>query len=142
MEQKRTMTGGLRNTGVRRPQGISRVQLTFNIGLENNPLNTDQILELFGALVNESRTSKFSVVGHRLDMSEYEGNPGRTLIVRVSTSVGSLSLLNGFVKALCSWMTQDSIAYKQDGSETGVLVYNVNHVGDKQEFNGEYFIEL
>lgn len=104
--------------------------LIFNIGLENNPMTETQVLDAL-------HDKYMFVTAHKIAVGMYDGKPERTLIVEVVTSLNDVDLA---VQMLCEEMTQECIAY-MDGSN-GKLIYNNKFVGEKFNFDSDYFLKF
>lgn len=105
---------------------------TLNIGLENNPLTVDQILDII------SNRTAGATIFNRLHLGEYNGNPERTLIVNFNSYKSTFAMVH-FVEELCNICTQECIPVKTKNFNK--LVYNLNFAGGKFDFNPDYFIE-
>lgn len=103
---------------------------TINIGLNNNPLNLDQVAKLL---------NQFKLFG----LEDYQEKSGDYLGAEEPTFVGELdSITSNHVEALCEIMTQDCIAIYNHDTEVGDLVYNPLYEGEKYEFDPKYFLFL
>lgn len=109
------------------------MKATWNIGLNNNPKTTEQIIMTF-------KVNFFNdIVLFREDMGEYKESPEPTLIVEVLTEgVFFEGAVIDLTEEMCDVYTQESIAVKIDGE--GHLVYNRNFEGEKYEFDEQYFL--
>ena len=103
---------------------------TINIGLNNNPLNLENVAKLL---------NQFKLFG----LYDYAEQIGQYEDVEEPTFVGELdSITSNHVEALCEIMTQDCIAVYNHDTEVGELVYNPLYEGEKYEFNPKYFLFL
>jgi len=101
---------------------------TINIGLNNNPLNLEQVAKLL---------NQFKIFG----LEDYQEKSGDYLGAEEPTFVGVMeSITSNHVEALCEIMTQDCIAVYNHDTEVGQLVYNPLYEGDKYEFDPKYFL--
>ena len=110
--------------------------ITFNLGLENNPYNANQCVELldgFGELID------CGVV-----MGEYEGKPERTLVAVFDSVFFPEEDLVSEVRCLARKTTQDCIAftvdYYQDGNVRGYVLGKMKE--DDIKFDSQYFKTL
>jgi hypothetical protein len=102
---------------------------TFNIGLNNNPKDTEQITEMVNKLVGRAPLKRNLYTG------EYKGEVEPTLVLTYENE----RLTRVQIQKLCEDTTQEAIALKRDGK--GRLVFNPNYKGRKFTFNQDYFIE-
>ena len=103
---------------------------TINIGLNNNPLNLEQIAKLL---------NQFMLFG----LTDYAEQIGQYVEAIEPTFVGELEVITAnHVEALCEIMTQDCIAIYNHDLEIGELVYNPLYEGEKYEFDMKYFLFL
>ena len=105
---------------------------TLNIGLNNNPFNAHQIFDML---------QDFYLVPSimAVEMGEYNNNEEPTLVVRVRPMLDDMDSL---IRELCKVLTQECIAYINDSTEEGKLVYNESFEGEKYVFDMQYFIKL
>jgi hypothetical protein len=110
--------------------GAIKQVVRLNIGLNNNPHSTEDILGVLKVFL--------SVDSHSVQVGKWEGADEPTLVVTALTERG-FDNIKGLVAELTTYLTQDAIAFKYGGQ--GVLEYNPNYEGDERyEFNEEYFI--
>lgn len=112
-------------------RGVSGERVKLNIGLENNPLSYDEI-------VNKLKNNPNIRLGTtEQDTSEYEGSPERTLVVDAKFD-GKSKAFRDFVTTLSDDLTQEAIAVKYNGR--GALIW-----GSKQEpkydFDPQFFLD-
>jgi hypothetical protein len=110
-------------------------ELKLNIGLKNNPLLVNEILEQ----IKYSGIFIGNEFNHRVDLGEYKKEIEQTLIIEGSTSF-KLSKCADIIERLCSVFTQDCIASKIDNNE--VLIYSETYKGEKMQFNNDYFLTI
>jgi hypothetical protein len=104
--------------------------ITINIGLNNNPLNLEQVAKLL---------NQFKLFG----LNDYAEKLGEYVGADEPTFVGELDFITAnHVEALCEIMTQDCIAIYNHDTEVGELVYNPLYEGDKYTFDPKYFLFL
>lgn len=115
----------------------------LNIGLENNPFTGPQV---WGILCNQP--AFMGTVQSREDVSTYEGETERTLVVK-GLLRDEFNIVD-VIEPSCKIMNQECIAVKLivTDSETGRsieanhLIYNPLFEGEKQEFSDEFFIRF
>lgn len=101
---------------------------TINIGLNNNPLNLEQVAKL----LNQFKI--FGLEKYQEKIGEYEG-------AEEPTFVGVLDYINrNFVEALCEIMTQECIALFDHEKNEGKLIYSPLFNGEKYTFDPKYFL--
>lgn len=108
---------------------IKRI-VRLNIGLNNNPHSTEDILSAVALFL--------SIDSHSVQIGKWEGADEPTLVITGLTE-RSIDAITDIISALTVDLTQDAIAFKYGGK--GVLQYNPNYSGDERyEFSDEYFI--
>lgn len=101
---------------------------TINIGLNNNPLNLDQI----ASLLNQAMA---------LGLEDYKEKIGQYDGAEEPTFVGVLDYINkSLVEALCEIMTQECIAIFNHDTNEGKLIYDPLFNGEKYQFDEKYFL--
>lgn len=106
--------------------------IQLNVGLENNPFNRYETVELL-----LMRLGYLTEVDARTEVGEWEGKPERTLVVRFESS-HKLSYLIKMVEDLAGMTNQDAIAIK--GVTYGLLVYRAGFTGKEMAYDNEFFI--
>jgi hypothetical protein len=123
---------------------------TFNIGLNNNPYNYEQIADIV--------TRSFSHCADNVQVQLREGlyHPNDETIIFEPTAVVRLKhsmnyqdpeWAEAITKSMCTEFTQECIPYRHidvkgsDVTITEELVYNDNFKGDKYDFDPAYFID-
>ena len=107
---------------------INRV-LRLNIGLNNNPFGSEDILPVLELFMRVD--SQFIKNG------EYNGEIEPTLVV-VGLTDRSFDAIKDILTALSLDLTQDCIAFRYGGK--GDLAYRPDFVGERYEFDEQYFI--
>lgn len=103
---------------------------TINIGLNNNPLNLEQVAKL----LNQFKI--FGLEKYQEKIGEYEGADEPTF-------VGVLDYINiNFVETLCQIMTQECIAIFNHDTNEGELIYDPLFNGEKYTFDEKYFLHF
>ena len=115
--------------------------LKLNIGLNNNPLNAEQIKQIF------YKNSIFEFILFERRRGEYLTNYEPTLIIEGETKQ-TPEQIQSYVFLLCTLLTQDCIPFtfedllNNDNKQVNKLVYNKNYKGLKYEFNKDYFLTI
>jgi hypothetical protein len=109
--------------------GAIKQVVRLNIGLNNNPHSTEDILGVLKIFL--------SVDSHSVQVGKWEGADEPTLVVTALTERG-FDNIKAFVAELTTYLTQDCIAFKLGGQ--GDLAYRSDWTGDRYEFDEQYFI--
>ena len=115
--------------------------LKINIGLNNNPLNAEQIKQMF------YKNSIFEFVLFEERKGEYLNNFEPTLLIEGETKQ-TPEQVETYIFLLCSLLTQECIPFtfadllSKDNKQVNKLVYNKNFNGLKYEFNKDYFLTI
>ena len=115
--------------------------LKLNIGLNNNPLNAEQIKQIF------YKNSIFEFILFERRRGEYLTNYEPTLIIEGETKQ-TPEQIQSYVFLLCTLLTQECIPFtftdllSKDNKQVNKLVYNKNYKGLKYEFNKDYFLTI
>jgi hypothetical protein len=113
----------------------NKKEFQLNIGLNNNPKSTSEIIAMLEAWFGTSGILSWAEVD-----GEYKGDTEHTIVAHIS-SHQLRPIVVRLVKHFCGEMTQDCIPIMwSDGY--GVLVYNEQHVGEKYEFDAKFFIQI
>ena len=108
---------------------VKRV-VRLNIGLNNNPHSTEDILSAVALFL--------SIDSHSVQIGKWDGADEPTLVVTGLTE-RSLEDIEDIVSAMTLDLTQQAIAFKYGGK--GILQYNPHYDGDERyEFDEQYFI--
>ena len=115
--------------------------LKINIGLNNNPLNAEQIEQMF------YKNNLFEFILFEKRKGEYKNNYEPTIIIEGETKQ-TVEQVETYIFLLCTLLTQECIPFtftndlsnKQTHIER--LVYNKNFNGLKYEFNKDYFLTI
>lgn len=100
---------------------------TLNIGLNNNPLNQNELFELL---------KNFGLNKFQVQKGEYLGNEEPTLIAEIER------IHKDQIEALCEICTQECIAIYDNNLHLGHLVYNPLFEGEKYQFDKQYFLTI
>ena len=115
--------------------------LKINIGLNNNPLNAEQIKQMF------YKNSIFEFILFEEREGEYINNYEPTLIIEGETKQ-TAEQVETYIFLLCTLLTQECIPFtfaellSKDNKQINKLVYNKNFNGLKYEFNKDYFLTI
>lgn len=112
------------------------MKTTWNIGLNNNPFNAQDIIDLITMVFPHNEGH---IVAYREHMGEWEGKPEPTLVIEVIGEQDAESMVF-LTKTMCRTFTQDAIAVRNN--DDGVLVYNPKHEGEQYTFDPQYFHEI
>ena len=103
----------------------------MNIGLENNPLSYDEIIDKL------KKNPNVRLGTTEMETGEYEGSPERTLIVDAKFD-GKAPDFRKFVQGLSDDLTQEAIAVKYNNR--GALIWGSNQT-PKYDFNEDFFLK-
>jgi hypothetical protein len=115
--------------------------LNINIGLNNNPLNAEQIKQMF------YKNNLFKFILFEVAKGEYTNNYEDTLIIEGETKQ-TPEQIESYIFILCTLLTQECIPFtfeellSKEQRQINKLVYNKNYNGLKQEFNKDYFLTI
>ena len=115
--------------------------LKINIGLNNNPLNAEQIKQMF------YKNSIFEFILFEERKGEYLNNYEPTLIIEGETNQ-TAEQVESYIFLLCTLLTQECIPYtfvdllSEENNQVNKLVYNNTFEGLKYEFNKDYFLTI
>lgn len=115
--------------------------LKINIGLNNNPLNAEQIKQMF------YKNSIFEFILFEEREGEYINNYEPTLLIEGETKQ-TTEQVESYIFLLCTLLTQECIPFtfvdllSKDKKQVNKLVYNKNYNGLKYEFNKDYFLTI
>lgn len=118
---------------------------TFNIGLNNNPFNYEQLALFIDNAFKRTNES----VQIQLRNGEYESNVEPTAVVRIahSSEYQDDRWAELMARTLCAVCTQECIPYRHRHvhypsiTMTDSLVYNDNFEGERYQFDEAYFLE-
>lgn len=115
---------------------------TFNIGLNNNPFNYEQLARF----INKAFGMTNEMVEIQLRNGIYEGDSEPTAVVRVTHLSEYQDDLWAEMMAttLCAVCTQACIPYRHVVADVVMaqqLVYHTQFEGEKYTFDGAYFID-
>jgi hypothetical protein len=105
--------------------------LQINLGLNNNPMNADQVTEYFASL-KEYRLMAFYFID-----KTFNGEVEPTFIALLEHKYTRDSKILSDAENWCSLFTQESIAVVTDKME--VLAFNTKYEGDTYKFDSSLF---
>ena len=109
---------------------LTFINVTLNIGLENNPLTEYDIIKILWI-------SGLAYSKSRIEIGEYLGKPERTLVIEAKYIRTEKDMID-LVKGLCLILKQECIGLMI--GDVGYLVYNPEFKGERFDFNKDYFI--
>ena len=122
-----------------------KTQVTFNIGLNNNPFTAQEIAQNF----QELYTNRGAIVETRETVGEYVHNPEPTLVIKISTDLKSFIYWKAETKEFTIIYTQECIPVRVETiDDNGVkktneaLIFNPDYSGEQYAFDPKYFIEM
>jgi hypothetical protein len=102
-----------------------------NLGMNNNPMNEEEVLNYMGTL------NGYRLMGYYFTEKEFKGNPEPTFVAILEYKYSSDSKVLADFERLCSVFNQESIAIVTNKME--VLAFNVNYKGGGYYFNRKFF---
>lgn len=105
--------------------------IQINVGLNNNPLNEEQIAEYFASF------SGYDLCGYYFKDMTFQGEIEPTFVAWLKTDFARQSKIILDFENIASVLNQESIALVT--SEMEVLVFNVNYSGEGYRFDPKYF---
>ena len=102
----------------------------LNIGLNNNPLTQEAILEKL--------SSDYTIVRYSFAIGRYEDEHEPTLVVHIESPYARTSHFIKKIEELATILTQNCIAVSTD--QFDLLVYAQNFNGQQYKFDNQYFI--
>jgi hypothetical protein len=115
--------------------------LKINIGLNNNPLNAEQIKQMF------YKNSIFEFILFEERKGEYKNNYEPTLLIEGETKQ-TPEQVESYIFLLCSLLTQECIPFafeellSKEQKQINKLVYNKTFKGLKFKFDKDYFLTI
>ena len=116
-------------------QGIKINQIEFNIGLNNNPYNEEDIK----MILKREGFNIFDTTYSFIAKGEYLGEEEPTFVTTIS-STKSVEEIAIHVEGLCKIFGQAAIAILLNNSE-GRMIYHPHYTAKKFEFDRKYFID-
>ena len=105
--------------------------LQINLGLNNNPMNAQQVYDYFVTL------SEYRLMAYYIKDKSFNGEVEPTFVALMEYDYTKQSKVLADAESWCSFFTQESIALVTDRMET--LAFNVNYKGDGYKFDTNLF---
>ena len=105
--------------------------LQLNLGLNNNPMNAEQVINYFATL------SEYRLMAYYIKDKTFKGEVEPTFVAIFEYRYVRQSKILSDAENWCSFFTQESIALVTDKME--VLAFNVNYKGDGYKFDTNLF---
>ena len=105
--------------------------LQINLGLNNNPMNAEQIVNYFATLEG------YRLMGYYLKDMQFNGQIEPTFVAMLEYKYTRQSKVLTDVENWCSLFTQESIAVSTEYME--FLAFNVSFVGEHYKFDSSLF---
>ena len=105
--------------------------IQINVGLNNNPMNTEQVINYFGTLEN------YRLMAYQIVDSEFNGQIEPTFVALLEYKYTRQSKVLADFENICNLMEQESIAIKTDFMK--VLAFNASYSGQGYQFDDQFF---
>lgn len=105
--------------------------IQINLGLNNNPMNTEQVTEYFASL------KEYRLMAYQVKDKTFNGEVEPTFVALLEHKYTRDSKILSDTENWCSIFTQESIALVTDKME--VLAFNTNYEGETYKFDKELF---
>lgn len=105
--------------------------LQINLGLNNNPMNAEQVINYFATL------SEYRLMAYYIKDKTFNGEVEPTFVALLEYEYSRQSKVLADAEAWCSFFEQESIALVTDRME--VLAFNVNYKGEGYKFDTNLF---
>ncbi|QMP84753.1 hypothetical protein elemo131C_phanotate44 [Flavobacterium phage vB_FspP_elemoC_13-1C] len=105
--------------------------LQINLGLNNNPMNAEQVINYFATL------SEYRLMAYIIKDKTFNGEVEPTFVALLEHKYTRDSKILSDVENWCSLFTQESIALVTDKME--VLAFNIKYEGDTYKFDSSLF---
>jgi hypothetical protein len=105
--------------------------LQVNIGLNNNTMTADQVIDYIGS------NKEYRLMAYQIVDAEFNGNVEPTFVGLLEYKYNRQSKILQDFENIASVMTQESIAVKTDRIQA--LAFNPNYNGDGYQFDDQYF---
>jgi hypothetical protein len=106
-------------------------QIQINIGMNNNPMTNEQIVNYFATHPN------YHLAGYYFKDMTFQGEPEPTFVAWLKTDYTRDSKILADFEAFCNFFTQESIALVTP--TMSVLAFNHGYKGDPYKFDAQYF---
>lgn len=105
--------------------------LQINLGLNNNPMTAEQVINYFATL------SEYRLMAYYIKDKTFNGEVEPTFVALLEYKYTRQSKVLVDAEAWCSFFTQESIALVTDKMEA--LAFNVNYKGEGYKFDTNLF---
>lgn len=105
--------------------------LVLNIGLRNNPLSEEAILEMLAT------DKQLRLIAYVVITGKYNGEDEPTLVVLLEYWLARESSLIAKIENLCSVLNQDMIPMQTN--KTSVMAFHPSYTGEDLSFDAQYF---
>ena len=105
--------------------------LQINLGLNNNPMTSKQVINYFATL------PEYRLMAYYIKDKSFNGEVEPTFVALMEYDYTKQSKVLADAESWCSFFTQESIALVTDRME--VLAFNVNYKGDGYKFDTNLF---
>ena len=110
-------------------------RVTINIGLNNNTMTFNQVLEI----VNNFEGYEVISFPSKAVIGQYIGQDEPTVVMELLTTLSNGKILVHFEK-LAELMNQECIAVSTDGMD--ILAFSKMYEGEKYNFDLQYFLHV
>ena len=105
--------------------------LQINIGLNNNPFTSDEVIDYIAS------NKEYRLMAYQIVDSEFQGNVEPTFVGLLEYKYNRQSKILQDFENIASVMTQGSIALVTDKMQ--VLAFNPSYNGEGYQFDNQYF---
>jgi hypothetical protein len=105
--------------------------LQINIGLNNNTMTADEVIDYIGS------NKEYRLMAYQIVDAEFNGNVEPTFVGLLEYKYSRQSKILQDFENIASVMTQESIAIKTDRMQA--LAFNPSYSGAEYEFDNQYF---
>jgi hypothetical protein len=105
--------------------------LQINIGLNNNTMTADQVIDYIAS------NKEYRLMAYQIVDAEFNGRPEQAFVGLLEYKYNRQSKILQDFENIASVMTQESIAIKTDRMQA--LAFNPSYNGDGYEFDNQYF---
>ena len=105
--------------------------IQINVGLNNNPMNAEQVINYFATLEN------YRLMAYQIVDSEFNGQVEPTFVGLLEYKYTRQSKVLADIENICNVMNQESIAIKTDFMQ--VLAFNTSYSGQGYQFDNQFF---
>jgi hypothetical protein len=105
--------------------------LQINIGLNNNPMTPEEVIDYIAS------NKEYRLMAYHIVDAEFNGNVEPTFVGLLEYKYNRQSKILQDFENIASVMTQESIAIKTNKMQA--LAFNPSYNGDEYEFDNQYF---